>query len=94
MENIPESNEDRSNFPCWKGVLDVNGNVTRPIVYCACGEPIGLNHSISPDGVVNPSVWHEKKPNNNGCDWHVHITLLGWKEKYNGISFNQQSHVN
>ncbi len=53
-----------------------------PILYCSCGEPLGLyNHSIDDHGVVSPSVYHYES-HENRCGWHFNIKLLGYKDHY------------
>lgn len=40
-----------------------------------CGQCINLDHTIAPNGDVNPSVHHDDPR----CGWHVWVTLVGWK---------------
>lgn len=83
---IPKANEERDNYPCWRGIVDGDGNYLKPIVYCKCGQPCGINgHSIDENGKVTPSILHQKKavcelePNEvNGCDFHEYIELEGY----------------
>lgn len=91
MEEIPYINDDRSNFPSWKAVSDADGNKVSPVVFCACGEPLGMyNHNIDSDGIVSPSVCHHPD-NDNGCGWHENIKLNSFRKIYDGLSFSKKS---
>ena len=79
MIEIPKANEDRSNYPCWKGVSTMDGRSLKPLLYCKCGQVFGLgNHSIDIEGNISPSVWHR---DNNGCGFHEYLKLDGYTGK-------------
>lgn len=89
---IPQANENRDNYPCWKAVVDLEGNPKKPTIYCKCGKPCGIEgHSINEKGEITPSFWHYKfEPHEvsnydektNGCGFHEYLQLEG----YNGQS--------
>jgi hypothetical protein len=62
--------------PCWIHVVSYKENkLQKPVIKCQCGMVFGMgNHKVGKDGVVSPSWWH----NENGCGWHVSITLKDW----------------
>lgn len=43
----------------------------RVILVCQCGETMMLNHEISEDGTVSPSIWHDVPE----CGWHIYGKL-------------------
>jgi hypothetical protein len=55
--------------PAWG--IDSGGTV---FIRCACGMCMDLQHTIEPNGDVNPSIFHDR----DGCGWHVMGTLVGW----------------
>jgi hypothetical protein len=78
---IPKANEERNNYPCWRGTVDNGGKELKPIVYCQCGQPCGLgNHSINEQGEISPSFFHAKG-DGNGCGFHEYIKLEGYTGK-------------
>ena len=45
-------------------------------IRCKCGKCIDLGrHTISVDGVVSPSVWHDDPE----CGWHVWVKLKDYR---------------
>ena len=59
--------------PAWW--LDEDGFL---LMRCNCGDMAGLgNHTVEPNGDVNPSIWHDEKE--GGCGWHVWGCLEDWK---------------
>ncbi len=78
--DIPKTDEDHSNFPCWIPIVNKEGNRLKPIVRCQCGKYLGLNsHHVHPDGRVTAGFWHKKgnvyPEDPEGCEWHLHIRL-------------------
>lgn len=53
----------------WKGVQQVY------MICPGCGEEYRLDHDISAEGVVSPSL---ECPSQNDCGFHDTVVLLGW----------------
>ena len=81
--HIPKEDDwDKNGRPVWHATANQDKSERKPLVVCNCGARLGLgNHSISPNGEVNPSFWHRdllKENDNQACGWHVWITLDDW----------------
>ena len=53
----------------------IDGQRTARLTCPECGESYLLDHHISAEGVVTPSVDCPTKD----CSWHVHVQLEGWE---------------
>lgn len=77
LVSIPKLNDDRNNYPAWKWGKDNQGN-RKPIIYCACGKPMGVDsHNIDDQGNITPSFFHRDNEQNDlkGCQYHVYLVL-------------------
>lgn len=71
---IPKTNEDLSNNPCWIDTYDTQNNRVRPHIKCMCGANTNIgNHHIHADGTITASYFH-----NPGCGWHVFLKMKDW----------------
>ena len=58
--------------PYWRLLRD--GERRSATLVCPNGHRAALDHDIAADGTVSPSVVCPE----DGCDWHVHVRLVGW----------------
>lgn len=75
MIEVPKTDFRKSHvepIPAWG--IDSGGEV---FIRCGgCGMCMGLDHEISAEGIVTPSVFHDEPPK---CNWHVSdVKLMGW----------------
>jgi len=84
LTDIPKFSNSRKDQKAgtWRRILFLaaDGFHWSAVVWCPdCAKPMSLvNHTITPDGKVSPSVGHPESY--APCPWHTHVTLLGWRD--------------
>lgn len=88
---IPKANKKRTNFPCWKDVVDSEGKRLLPIIYCKCGKPLPL-HSLPKEirilcgqfkiinGIVGPLPVRHYTTFPDWCGFDDYLKLVDYEE--------------
>lgn len=74
--HIPQATGDSTEIPgTWRPLRTAGGIRTATFICPQCGRWALLDHTIHPDGTIEPSVACPTP----GCQFHQHIVLDGWE---------------